>query len=484
LIPASAAALVLTPLAACLARDGDAGADDQRGGEEDRPIEPGDVLLARVDDLDVRLGRRLARERLVARQPVDHVHCQPPVGGDADGLVAAPVRVGDDEHPGVLLDGRRRQLPLALVLAGVLGVVAVLVDEGREVRLDRRVDRDRRGAIPLGVDPAGARQHDRRALPESLQRRDRRVRRIGRGDQVGAIADLLVGAAGVDLLVRELLGLELEVQRPQHLVQVDLVLGIEGDEYAAAAIDVAVDRRQLLGLEGRTRSDDRQRRDVLRHLGHQTLRRADGAHGVGLVDEGVAQERDAGPLVGVALAALPGPLAVPQRKCDRARRLDDRHQALLDLLVQRLERALRALHLLGQAQLLVPAAADEDQDAVGGDAVFLRLDRVDVEVVVRDLELGRLLGEVAEVVVHLVAHLVRRREEDGDLDRLIQVARDPARHLAGARGPEVGEVHLLVAFGRDVRERERRRQHRGDAQAGQHRAPDPAQLQPRRPRHL
>ena len=55
-------------------------------------------------------------------------------------------------------------------------------------------------------------------------------------------------------LVGQRLGLERQVERTEHLVHVDLVLGIERDQHAAAAVDEAVDRRVLLGLERRARA--------------------------------------------------------------------------------------------------------------------------------------------------------------------------------------------------------------------------------------
>ena len=154
-------------------------------------------------------------------------------------------------------------------------------------------------------------------------------------------------------------------------------------------------------------------------------------------------------------------------------------------LSQRLQRGLRALHVLRQAELLLLGAAHEHQDAVGADAVLLRLHRIDVEVVVGDLELAGLLGQVGEVVVHLVAHLVGRREEHGDLDRLIQVARrSGASPRPGARcGSRRGRASCRAPTPR-TRTRSPRSARRPGRSPDSIGAADPPQLQARRARHL
>ena len=82
---------------------------------------------------------------------------------------------------------------------------------------------------------------------------------------------------------------------------------------------------------------------------------------------------------------------MPLREGDGARRLDHHHEALLDLLVERCAARSCALSIsLRQAELLVARAAHEHDHAVAGDAELLGLERIDVEVVVRDLELARL----------------------------------------------------------------------------------------------
>ena len=167
-----------------------------------------------------------------------------------------------------------------------------------------------------------------------------------------------------------------------------------------------------------------------------------------------------------------------------ARRLHDHQQPLLDLFVQGPQRVLGALDLFRQAQLLVARPAREHQDAVRRDAVLLGLDGVDVEVVVHDLQLRRLAPQVLQVVVGLFGDLAARGEEPSHLDRLVQVADDPARDFARARGPEVGQVDLLVALGGDVRDREREDQRGGQPQAREHRVADAADLDARRARHL
>ena len=176
----------------------------------------------------------------------------------------------------------------------------------------------------------------------------------------------------------------------------------------------------------------------------------------------------------------------PEREARRARRLDDREQALLDLLVQRLQRRLARRSIsFGRPSCSLLGAAHEHQDAVGGDAVLLRLDRIDVEVVVRDLELARFLGQVGEVVVDLVAHLVgrpgRRRRPRSAGPALRTILRVD---LARTRGAEVGEVDLLVALRGDVGERERGDQRAASPKPDSIALADPSQLQLRRARHL
>ena len=357
-----------------LAGDHRADGQHQRGSQEDRAVEPDHVLLAGVRDRGVRLGRGLPGEGLVAHQPVRDVDGQQLIGGHRQRLVVEEIGVGEHEDPGVLLHRGRGHLPGAAILAGVLLEVAVLVGERRVVRLDRRIDGHAALGGPVGVEPAGAREDDRRAHAEVLQRGHRRMRAVGDGHQVGAVV-VLVGSAGERLIVGQHHVVVLEVEGLQHLGHGDVVLGIERDEQPAAAIDEAVERRRLLGQERLLGAHDHDDRDVLGDVLHEAVRRAQVTEVVVLVGQHVAEGLDAGALVGVVDRLLPVSLAVPLREGDRARRLDHQHEALLDLLVQRAQRVLGALDLARQAQLLVARAAHEDDHAVAGDAVLLGLQR-------------------------------------------------------------------------------------------------------------
>ena len=119
-------------------------AEHQRRAQEDRPVEPDHVLLARVRDRARRpRSRSMPGEGLVAHQPVRRRRAASSwLAATRQRLVVEAVGVGEHEHAGVLLDRGGGHLPGAALLAGVELEVAVLVGERRVVRLDRRVDGD------------------------------------------------------------------------------------------------------------------------------------------------------------------------------------------------------------------------------------------------------------------------------------------------------------------------------------------------------
>ena len=121
------------------------------------------------------------------------------------------------------------------------------------------------------------------------------------------------------LVVRERDVVVLELERVEDLLHDDVVLGIERDEHAAAAVDEPVDRRGLVGEERPLRTHDEQDRDVLRDVLAEAVRGAEGAQVVRLIEHELAQLREPGALVGGVRGRLPGALAVARREGGRLR---------------------------------------------------------------------------------------------------------------------------------------------------------------------